>query len=185
MARDQMSSVSSGKDSAATVGNDHGGTRPGSAPRCGVQDGTSKSAKALRSLLQATALCSCKSGWRDVFYTGLAGVLCTASAGMLVLTTVTYGPMLMRAGKPLVYIVSFTEFLGIQFVVMWLSLMICFVVSRRPYGELLLTIGNLKERNVLLASASASANRLGKRLNWLLFTLLLFSWPPSFLPSLV
>ena len=128
---------------------------------------TPASARTLLRLLQATALASSGHGWKDVLYTVFVGALITAGSATFVFADVAYGLILLRTGRSLVYIASLTAFFGVQFVLMWLSLMTCFVASRRPYGELLLTIGNLLQSKVL-QGYGVSARRLRKRFNWLL-----------------
>ena len=168
---------SSGEDLAAVVGpgRDVGptarsGGQQGStlaARRSGVQQGSTLAARALLRLLRVTAVTGSDRGWSDVLYTSFVGVLSTASATMFVWGNATYGLTLLRVGKSIVYVASLTAFFGLQYVLMWLSLMSCFVAGRRPYGRLLLTIGKLMERNGLHESAVVS-KKLRNRFNWLL-----------------
>ena len=155
--------ISGGEDPVFVTGRDRAGTIAGS----GGQEHSPVAAQALLKLLQATALASTGRGWRDVLYTGFIGALCTSSAAVFVFFAAMYGTVLLRAGKSVVYVASSTSFFGLQIVLMWLSLMICYVAGRRPCGKLLLTIGNLTKRNVLHGSA-ISAKRMRKCLNWLL-----------------
>ena len=155
--------ISGGEDPVSVTGRD----RDGTVARSGGQERSPTAAQTLLRLLQTTGLASTGRGWRDVLYIGFIGVLCTVAAVMFVWSCVTAGIILLRAGKSLVYIASYTAFFGLQFALMWLSLMICFVVGRRQSGTLLLTIGTLMERNVLHGSA-VSTKRMRRHLNWLL-----------------
>ena len=164
--KEQVKRATSGKDPAVTARRDQA-RAGGSASLSKERQETPASARALLRLLQVTGLSSPDRGWRYVVYTGLASVIYTALVAMLLLTGILQGLKALRQGKPLVYILSYTAFFGLEFGLMWLSLMICFVFSQCRYGKLLLSVGELMERNVLQGS-TLSTRMLRKRFNWLL-----------------
>ena len=139
---------------------------PGDDGAGSVGDGT-LSARALFGLLRVSALVT-GAGWWHMLHTVAMFTLFTAGAAFTAGVFAAGGIAALRVENGrMIDALAMTGFFGMMYVLMWMTVVGCFVVSRRRYGRQLMALSRSVSRLAELSGKSELPARLRANVAWL------------------
>ena len=122
-------------------------------------------------LLRISALTSdgargCGTG--DILHTATAVILNTSLGVVTIMLSFLAGVSELSQGRSMVHAIAKSNFFGLMFLLMWVSLMFCYVVGRRRFGRLLHRVGRRLDDMLDLPGYWESVRILRQEVTWLL-----------------
>ncbi|KAF0289017.1 hypothetical protein FJT64_012645 [Amphibalanus amphitrite] len=136
---------------------------------------TPVSVRCFLCLLRVCALTGGTSGWSDLLHVSFAVILGTAVAAIVVLVNFTAGMKELSQEKSPVEALAISAFFGLMFLLMWINLMLCYVLSRRRVGSLLCRIGRTLDEMADMPGYEESVQLLHREVAWLMVTTLVMT----------